>query len=239
MTAARNRRERILDAAEQAFAEFGFAGASLRHIVQAARVNLATVYYYFGSKEELMEAVVERRFGPLRTEHMETLQSATAAAGGRPLAVEQILSLMLGPSLRLAIASPEQGPAVARLLGRIVTEPNPQTQDFLRRRHTEVRQAFIAAMHDALPALPLPDLRWRMEFVWGALAIILCNPRRLERETRGACDPVNADCVLAEMIAFFAPGFRAQTAVNGKPQAARSRTAARHKLKSTTNLSSE
>jgi len=61
-----SRRERILDAAERAFGDYGFTGASLRRIVVEARVNLATVYYYFGSKNGLMEAVLKRRFGPLR-----------------------------------------------------------------------------------------------------------------------------------------------------------------------------
>ncbi|MBM3892065.1 MAG: helix-turn-helix transcriptional regulator, partial [Verrucomicrobia bacterium] len=69
-----SRKMRILDAAEKAFADLGFEGASLRHIVQEARVNLATVYYYFKSKEGLMAAVFERRFGPLRNEHFEALQ---------------------------------------------------------------------------------------------------------------------------------------------------------------------
>ena len=49
---------RILDAAEDAIGEMGFAGASLRHIATTARVNLATAYYYFGSKRGLMEAVL-------------------------------------------------------------------------------------------------------------------------------------------------------------------------------------
>ena len=61
-----SRRERILEAAEQVFGDAGFAGASLRAIVRRAHVNLATVYYYFGSKNGLMEAVLKRRFGPLR-----------------------------------------------------------------------------------------------------------------------------------------------------------------------------
>ena len=76
---------RILDAAESAIAEFGFAGASLRHIAAAARVNLATVYYYFRSKRGLMEAVLTRRFAPLRQEHLGALREAEAAAKGRPL----------------------------------------------------------------------------------------------------------------------------------------------------------
>jgi hypothetical protein len=50
-------------------------------------------------------------------------------------------------------------------------------------------------------------LLWRVEFVWGALAFALCNPRKIEIETRGACDLTKTDEVLAEMIQFFSPGF--------------------------------
>ena len=212
------RRERILDAAEHAFAEFGFAGASLRHIVQEAQVNLATVYYYFGSKAELMEGVLDRRFGPLRREHLEMLAEYQRAAGGRALPIEKILEAMLWPPLRLAMAPTAQRQAVTRLLGRIAADPNPQTQERLRCRHSEVRTAFLLALRASLPRIAEADLRWRLEFVWGALAFILCNPRRLEKETHGVCNPVDAKKVMAEMIGFFSPGFRAPTAEIRRPK---------------------
>ena len=139
----RDRQTRILDAAEDAIAEPGFAGASLRHIVTAARVNLATVYYYFRSKRGLMEAVLTPRLGPLRQEHLALLRRFEAAAHGRPLPVGQILEAMLLPPLRLAAQAPAQHQAVTRLLGRIVTEPNPLIQEVLRSQRAEVRDAFL------------------------------------------------------------------------------------------------
>ena len=48
--------ERILDAAEQLFAEKGFAETSLRLITSKAGVNLAAVNYHFGSKKALIQA---------------------------------------------------------------------------------------------------------------------------------------------------------------------------------------
>jgi AcrR family transcriptional regulator len=200
---------RILDAAENAMAELGFAGASLRHIVLEARVNLATVYYYFSSKRGLMEAVLKRRFGPLREEHLALLRQFEQAAKGRPLPVEKILEAMLLPPLRLAATAPAKHQAVNRLVGRIVAEPNPQTQEVLRSQRAEVRAAFLKAFQRSLPKAPLPELYWRLEFVWGALAFTLCNPRKIEIETHGACDPSNTDKLLAEMVHFFTPGFRA------------------------------
>ena len=206
--AGSDRPERILDAAEQVFADLGFAGASLRHIVREAGVNLATVYYYFQSKTGLMEAVLRRRFAPLREEHLELLRSAQSSAANRPLPVETILRAMLLPPLRLVVADAPRRQAVTRLIGRIVSEPNPQAQKILRVQNAELRAAFLEALAASLPQVPAAELRWRLEFVWGALAFILCNPHKLERETHGACNPIDAEAVLAEMIAFFSPGFR-------------------------------
>ncbi|CAD7798610.1 putative HTH-type transcriptional regulator YttP [Chryseobacterium aquaeductus] len=53
--------ENILFAAEQLFAEKGFAGTSTREISKAANVNISMISYYFGSKEKLYEKLVEYR----------------------------------------------------------------------------------------------------------------------------------------------------------------------------------
>ena len=212
-----DRQTRILDAAENAIAESGFAGASLRDIVREARVNLATVYYYFGSKRGLMEAVLKRRFGPLRQAHLALLRQFEQAAKGRPLPVEKILEAMLLPPLRMAATAPAKHQAVTRLFGRIVAEPNPQTQEMLRSQRAEVRTAFLKALQRSLPRVSLPDLLWRVEFVWGALSFTLCNPRKIEVETHGACNPADTDKVLAEMIQFFSPGFHALARGKRKP----------------------
>ena len=58
-----DKRAHILAVAEQLFAENGFDGTSVRDIAQLANVNLAMVSYYFGSKEKLLEALIEDRAG--------------------------------------------------------------------------------------------------------------------------------------------------------------------------------
>ena len=49
---------RILDAATEEFAARGIAGARIDRIITAARTNKAQLYGYFGSKDDLFDAVV-------------------------------------------------------------------------------------------------------------------------------------------------------------------------------------
>lgn len=51
----------IMEAAEELFAEKGFAGTSVRDIAETANVNLAMISYYFGSKDKLMEAMFKHK----------------------------------------------------------------------------------------------------------------------------------------------------------------------------------
>ncbi|MFN8237858.1 MAG: TetR/AcrR family transcriptional regulator [Chitinophagales bacterium] len=56
-----DKREDILDIAEQLFAEQGFEAVSIREISKTADINIAMVSYYFGSKEKLYEEVINRK----------------------------------------------------------------------------------------------------------------------------------------------------------------------------------
>ena len=72
-------RQRILGAAEELFAERGFAAASLRQVTAAAKVNLAAVNYHFGSKDNLIEEVFRRRLDELSRRRLERLAAIEAA----------------------------------------------------------------------------------------------------------------------------------------------------------------
>ena len=54
-----SRREAVLDAATELFAERGFAGVSIQEIADAAETHKTTVLYHFGTKEALYAAVLD------------------------------------------------------------------------------------------------------------------------------------------------------------------------------------
>ncbi|MCH8569405.1 MAG: TetR family transcriptional regulator [Balneolales bacterium] len=55
-----SKQDLILNAAELLFAEHGFKGTTTRAIAKKAGVNIAMLSYYFGGKEQLLHAVIER-----------------------------------------------------------------------------------------------------------------------------------------------------------------------------------
>jgi len=59
-------RERLTHAAMMAVYRRGFAATALADIAKEARIPLGNVYYYFKTKDEIGEAIVERRLERIR-----------------------------------------------------------------------------------------------------------------------------------------------------------------------------
>jgi len=54
-------REKILTAAAEVMAEYGYARATTRKIAKAAGVNEVTLFRHFGSKRNLLSEMIHRR----------------------------------------------------------------------------------------------------------------------------------------------------------------------------------
>lgn len=74
-------RARLLDAALACFAREGIAGASLRQIAAEAAVTPALLHYYFGDRQQLIDAVVAERILPVLMELREAVLGAGEGAG--------------------------------------------------------------------------------------------------------------------------------------------------------------
>jgi AcrR family transcriptional regulator len=72
--------ERILDAAEQLFAERGYDGTTLRDVATRVGVRPPSLYNHFASKDALYAAVLERGIGPV----IELLARTAAAPSSDP-----------------------------------------------------------------------------------------------------------------------------------------------------------
>ena len=202
-------RERLLGAAEAAFAEQGFARASLRGITRQARANLAAVHYHFGSKEALFEAVVERRIGPINRERLARLDALEAAAPRGRVALEELVRAFVEPACTL-VDGAGQGALFLRLTGRMFTEPGGHWQG-VRALMEPVRDRYLAAFSASLPAAQPAEVFWRMHFMFGAMCHVLAAGPMLTFVSEGLCDGEDLDQAVERLVPFLTAGLHAAT----------------------------
>lgn len=193
-------KEKILDTAERLIGEQGYAATSLRQVIAEAGVNLAAVHYHFGSKEELLDAVVVRKAAPVNESRLARLDRVEAEAGSGPLEVEKVLESFFIPAAEMARRSPE----FVRLIGRMLTEgmmPRIVEKHF---QATVVR--FVSALRRAIPDLPQEELMWRVHFMVGAMAHAMCSAPILPGMAGDAAD---MEPRMKRLVTFLGAGFRA------------------------------
>lgn len=72
---AEERKQEILDVAEQLFATKGFDNTSTGDILDAVGIARGTLYYHFKSKEEILDGVIERMTNRLMQDAKEIAQN--------------------------------------------------------------------------------------------------------------------------------------------------------------------
>ncbi len=174
-------KQRILDAAEHLFAVNGYRGTSLRAITAAAKANLAAVNYHFGSKQALIEAVIERRSVPLnrlRLQRLEEVQTAARRQGVPPTA-RQVLTAFVEPSLAFRTSGPGARDFIT-LIGRALAEPDDTVRNIFVGHIRPVVELLDICLAEALPELPARVLIWRLHFLLGSLSHIMNNMDKLQ-----------------------------------------------------------
>jgi AcrR family transcriptional regulator len=199
----------VLNAAERLFAAHGFRATSLRAITSHANANLGAVNYHFSTKDELILAVLRRRMQPLNAERLALLDKFEAAAGRKPVPVEQILEALFRPPLELVAKDRKSGRYFVRLMGQSLAEPGEFLRPLIQEEFAERNRRFHAAMKRALPHLSGDDVHWRLHFAHGVFLHAIANAHVLELSSGGRCRIRDVETVLKKMIAFCASGSRA------------------------------
>ncbi|WP_256002862.1 MULTISPECIES: TetR/AcrR family transcriptional regulator [Pedobacter] len=72
----KDKRTRILEAAERLFSELGYEGSSTRLIARESGANMAMINYYFGSKEGVFMEIINKRISDLK-EQLERISKGS------------------------------------------------------------------------------------------------------------------------------------------------------------------
>lgn len=124
---AEERRNEILDAAEKLFGEKGFDGTSTNDILDEVGIARGTLYYHFKSKEDILDAMIERMTGRL-------IQKAAEITSQKELPVMQRLTMTmlslnvdsdLGHEIMKQVHKPQNALMHQKMQKQLIASVNP------------------------------------------------------------------------------------------------------------------
>ena len=194
-----DRRHAILLAAEKLFAQHGYHAVTIRQIAEEAGVPLALVGYYFGPKHELFHAIFEHW-----SHSIEERLAGLKAVNNDPDDVRtlpRIIEAFTGPVLALRASA--EGEYYALLVARELYHATEEADRVLRGYFDPLAEAYIDALHVALPHATRGQAAWGYQFSLGALLHHL-NDSRIERLSHG--ENRRSDPAAAPMLVNFIVG---------------------------------
>ena len=179
-------RERILDAAEELFAEHGFDGVTVRQVTRKASVDVALAHYYFGTKRGLFDSVFLRRAAILNDARLKAIDDFQINPGPGGATIEGFIQAFLDPVMeRWANGGPGWKSYLA-----IVAQVNNTPKwggETMARYFDPVIHRLIDALRGIMPGAHDIDLYWSYQFFSGTLTLTFAETGRIDRLSSGLC----------------------------------------------------
>ena len=209
---------RILDAAEQLFAEFGYHGVTLKDVAARVGVSSTLIHYHFKGKESIYEAVWARR-APLSARNRLEAMRRYAEEAGDNVTVEGALRAWIDTDLNLQLEDPEQWAA----FGKIAAQANSAAgwgAEKMTKYFNPVVLALIDLLRKAMPDCDEERIFWGYHFVSGAMTHNMARTGRLDDLSHGLCSSSDFASIRQHMATFMAAGLLAicQGAPTKKPK---------------------
>ncbi|MFK5953311.1 MAG: TetR/AcrR family transcriptional regulator [Desulfobacterium sp.] len=165
-----NTKNKIMDASERLFAQNGYHRTSLREITASAGANLAAVNYHFGSKENLFEAILQRRISPLNQIREERMRQVIETAKTKNCLpdVEKLLRAFVEPTLELIGNTPGSLDFFI-IVNRCTMEPNGAQKNCFIKLMQPTLMKFYYPLCESLPHLSKEFVFMRFMFTIGSM----------------------------------------------------------------------
>lgn len=153
--------ERIMDAAENLFGEVGFLATTVRDIAGAANTSPGSINYYFGSKDGLIRAVIQRVSEPITVVRMARMRSLENQYGDAPIPLVEILRSFLDPLFEDGGAGRHK--SISRLLAQVTVTADPKIGSYWTEYLGETGRTYVGALQKTLGHLTRAEVFLRYQ----------------------------------------------------------------------------
>lgn len=219
-------RERLLEVAKELFATQGVDAVTVRHLADAAAVNVAAVNYYFGSKDGLLLVLFRREAKVLVEQRRQKLLEFEGCRGPVTERLELLVRALIEPVLRWCIRPEVRSLYVPTLL-RAALKGQSELRAITERESQDL-QPFASALSGLLPELPRDEVYWRLHYVLALEHSLISGLPRLDQLSNGLCDTTDIDAIVDRTVRFALRGLAPEAATS--PPTARVARAGRRKV---------
>ena len=198
-------KERLLVVAGELFADRGFDSVSLRMITDRANVNLASVNYHFGSKEELIGAVVDDIVRPVNERRLSLLSLIDYTTQDP---IRKIIHAFIDPVFDLSDSGNDDN-KYYKLISRCIASRDERVSSIIIKQFPEVLAQFVSALTKALPSIDSNSAHLKIMFMAGALAHSLFHFENLLLISEGRFDLNSTEVLKSELVSFLLTGMNA------------------------------
>lgn len=207
-------RERILDAAEELFANTGYNGTSLRDVARSAELQTAAIGYHYPSKEELFDTVIRRRAAVMTEWRQRVLTEMRKRHGSKAIPIDELVRAYVQPFYESANHGDAGWRHYAALMGRLAN--STMGTEVIARHYDTTAREYIAELLRSLPGVPRPTVIDGFTFMVASMLALCASTGRAQQlsGTSGDERPLNEP--FSNLVTFLVSGFLALPAESSK-----------------------
>jgi AcrR family transcriptional regulator len=170
--------QQLLDTAEELFARWGYAAVSIRDVTAQAKMRVANVSYYFGSKQNLYYEVLRRRSEPLSRVRLERIKAVRAQKTGRDDKLKALVAAYADPPLELSQSGDPGWKHFFSLIGQVTFTgfAAPEIAKFFN----EPARQLMAALQELYPSTPAAKIQAAALLLIGPYIMVIAETGRIE-----------------------------------------------------------
>lgn len=208
----RSVQDRLIEAAEDLFCRRGFNDTSVRDIAAAADCNVASINYYFGTKDSLYLEIWRRRLAQMREARLASIDKVMSA-GGQPQ-LEDLLRFHAISFLEPLFEGDRQCRFI-NLMAREMIDPHLPRDLLVSEMVLPVMAALSEALIKICPWLDQNNAKVVILLVVGQLIHTVCAKQLFEESAYSDMFQLNFEDLVDHIVRFSAAGIRSYASPSG------------------------
>lgn len=203
----------LLDTAEALFAERGYWGVSIRDITDRAKLRNASVNYHFGSKDQLFQSVIARRFQPLSEARLEQLSAVEVTPDQPENTVREIADAFAGPMFKFAADGGPGWKNYCILIAHLAVQKF-WGENAVSAQYDANAQLFINALQKTFPQCSAYRIHCCFQFLLSATLYCVCDNKRIDTLSARQFRSDDLAMLKSPMLDFMTSGIMGVAAVS-------------------------